>query len=323
MAEPLKATFFAFRKREQSGVLLRATIAFVIIAAVLIGAFIALNLAALGPAVTWYGEAVAAAANNNPEALAAPPPAFFGLIGGLLLMLFPLYILCAAYEAACLRWFIHSEVKGFMGLSLGAPTWRVWSVYWMWFLLNIGFSIALSVVMGVLVGIMTVSSGGDLGAATSAQLVFQIVQYVLMIYFGVRLAPAAAATIARRKFSFFDAWTVTRGRFWSLLGSFVSIYALYILASLAMAAVWFVVILGPNAPDLAAAGSDPQRLSAAFIQAVQAYLQSLIDPKNWIIIGALQLVATAIGVFFYIAMYGVNARAAQAALEEGKIAPAE
>lgn len=319
MAEPLNATFFAFKKREQSGVVLRATIAFVIIAAAIVGAFLALNWASLAPAVSWYGEAIAAVANNNPDAVGAPPSTLLGLFGGAILLMFPFYILCAAYEAACLRWFIHGEVKGFMGLSIGAPTWRVWAVYWMWFLLNIAFTIAITLVSGLLIGVMAVSTGGDVGATASAQLVVQCIQYLLMIYFGVRLAPAAAATIARRKFAFFDAWAVTRGRFWSLLGAFALLYILYIVASFALVAVWFVVVLGPNAPNLAAAGSDPQALSAAFVAALQACLQSLADPKNWIIIGALQVVGTVIAVIFYVAMYGVNARAAQAALAEGKI----
>ena len=38
MAEPLNATFFAFRKRERGGVLLRATLAYVVIAFAVSGA---------------------------------------------------------------------------------------------------------------------------------------------------------------------------------------------------------------------------------------------------------------------------------------------
>ncbi len=56
MAGPLKATFFAFRKRERSGVLLGATIAFVIGLAVLLGAFVALFWSSLGPAVASQGR---------------------------------------------------------------------------------------------------------------------------------------------------------------------------------------------------------------------------------------------------------------------------
>ncbi len=324
MAEKLNATFFALRKREQSGVLLRATLAFGIAAVVLIAIFAAVFWSSLGPTLTWYGQVFAASANNDTAAVEAAgiPPGFFPLIGGFLLWAFPFYILCAAYESACLRWMIHGEVMGFMGLSLGAPTWRVWSVYWIWFLLNIAFSIVTSIAMAVIIGIFAISSGGDSNATGLAVVPAYLLQYGLMIYFAVRLAPAAAATIARRRFSFFHAWAVTRGRFWALLGSFFLLYLIYAIVSVAIGAAWFVSVLGSNAPDLASAMGDPQRFSAVMVETMQAYLQSLTEPKNWIVIGVLQLVSLVLMLFFYVLQYGVNARAAQAAVEDGKITPA-
>ncbi len=322
--QPLKATFFAFQQREQSGVLLRLTIAFVIVVVVLCGVFAALFWTSLGPLVQWYGEVIQASARNDTAAVEAAglPAGFFGVIGGVFLWMLPLYLLCAAFEAGCLRWMIHGETEGFMGLSLGAPTWRVWASYWIWLLLNIAFSIVMTVVMGVAVGIMAVNSGGDPTATMAVMPAIYIFQYAVMIYFGVRLAPAAATSIARRKFAFFDAWTVTKGRFLPLLGSFFLLYFLYFLATIAFVAAFFVMILGPAAPDLTAAANDPTQLNQVFISAIQQYFQSLANPQNWIVIGALQLAGVIVGVLFYIATYGVNARAAQAALQEGKITPA-
>ncbi len=325
MAEPLKATFFAFRKREQSGVLLRLSIAFLVVAVVLCGAFAALFWTSIGPVVQWYGQVIAAAAANDTTAIEAAgiPTGFFSLIGGLLLFMFPFYILCAAFEAGALRWMIHGESKGFMGIALDAPTWRVWSSYWIWLLLNIAFSIVMSVLMAVLIGVLAVSAGGDPTATLAAMPVFYLFQYALMIYFGVRFAPAAATSVARRKFSFFQSWTVTKGRFLPLLGSFFLLYLIYLIVSVALVAVVFAVVLGPAAPDLAAAAGDPARLNQTIVEIFQSYIQSMSNPQNWIVIGALQTVATLLGVVFYIAMYGVNARAAIAALEDGKIAPPE
>lgn len=325
MAGPLKATFFAFRKRERSGVLLGATIAFVIGLAVLLGAFVALFWSSLGPAVAWHGQIIQAAAANDTAAMqnVTFPTGLFSMIGALMLWLFPIYILCAAYEAACLRWMIHGETQGFMGLSLGAPTWRVWSVYWIWFLLNIAFSIAMSILMGVVMGMFFLGANGDPNAVLTAQIPFYIIQYALMAYFGIRLAPAAAASIARRKFAFFDAWTVTKGRFFPLLGSYLIIFVLYIIVSLIMAVAWFTIILGPSAPDLAAAANDPARLTEMMTAALQSYLQSLAQPQAWVAVGVLQLIGFAVMAFFYLAMYGISARAAQAALEDGAIQPAQ
>ena len=190
--QPLKATFFAFRKREQGGVLMRLTLAFVIVALVLIGLFVGLFWSSLAPIVAWYGDVIAAAATNDTAAIQAAgmPTQFFTVIGALLLWMFPFYILCAAYEAGCLRWMIHGESAGFMGLSLGAPTWRVWSVYWLWFLLYIGFSFAMSFLMMAIMGVLAVSSGGDPMAMATALPVFYLLQYGLMIYFVVAAAGA-------------------------------------------------------------------------------------------------------------------------------------
>ncbi len=325
MAEPLKATFFAFRKREQSGVLLRLTIAFLIVAIALCAVFAALFWTSLGPVVQWYGQVLTAASTNDTAAIegAGIPAGFFSLIGGVLLWLFPFYILCAAFEAGALRWMIHGETDGFMGLSLGAPTWRVWSTYWIWFLLNIAFSIVMSILMAVVIGVLAVSSGGDSIATLTAMPVVYVVQYAVMIYFGVRFAPAAATSVARRRFAFFEAWTVTKGRFLPLFGSFFVLYLLYMIASLAFLAVFFAVVLGSAAPDLAAAAGDPTRLSQVSIEVFQSYIQAMTNPQNWVVIGALQTLGAVVGVVFYVATYGVNARAAQAAMEEGKIAPAD
>lgn len=324
MAEPLNATFFAFRKREQSGVLLRLTVAFLIAAIALCAVFAVFFWASIGPFVEWYSTVISAAAANDTASVEAAglPEGFFGFVGGMLLWMFPFYILCAAYEAGALRWMIHGEVKGFMGLSLGGATWRVWGCYWIWLLLNIAFSIVMSVLMGVIVGVATVGADGDSISALSALPIFYVFQYAVMIYFAVRLAPAAATSIARRKWAFFDAWTVTKGRFLSLLLSFFLLYVLYFIATIALAAAFFSIVLGAAAPDFASAVEDPARFNQVFADAVRAYLQSLSNPQNWIVIGALQLVGTVVGVVFYVAMYGVNARAAQVALEEGKITPA-
>lgn len=324
LAEPLKATFFAFRRREQGGVLLRLTLAFGIAAIALWGAYIATFWGSLQPNLTWYAQIIEATIKNDTSAIEAAgfPTEFFGVVGGLILWMFPFYILCAAYEAGCLRWLLHGEVKGPLGLSLGAPTWRIWGVYWIWLLLNIAFALVMAVISAVMLIVMGTTGGGATSVA-SVQPVFEIVQLALQIYFGVRLAPAAAATIARRKFAFFDAWAVTKGRFLSLLGSFAVLYLIYIIATIGLAIAAFVVLLGPNGADLAAAANDPARAEETVMAIVRACLESLSNPQNWIALGALQLVGMIIGFWFYIAAFGVNARAAQAAIEDGKIAAPE
>jgi hypothetical protein len=323
--QPLNATFFAFRKRERSGVLLGASVAFLIVAAALIGGFVALFWSSLTPVINWYAEVIAAAGSNNPEAMAnlGLPMGFFTLILGVLVWSLFFYILCAAYEAACLKWMIHGETRGFMGLSLGADTWRVWGVYWIWFLLNMAFSFVMSFIMIAMMGVVAVSSGGDPLATTTVLPVYYVLHYGLMAYFAVRLAPAAAATIARRRFSFFEAWVVSRGRFWALFGSFFVLWLIYLIVGMALGAVWIVSVMGASLPDVSTIGTDPERFNQWFIETIQAYLRSLTQPQSWVVLGVIQAIGMIAAVVFYVATFGVNARAALAALEEGKIKPAE
>ena len=327
MAESLNATFFAFRKRERGGVLTRASLAFVIAALVLYAAFIAAFWTQLAPIMSWYADLIAAMAGGqyDPAAMqgmTVPAGIGFVALGGIVWLFF-FCVLFAAYEAACLRWMIHGETGGFMGLSLGAHTWRVYSTYWLWFVLYMAFSIVMGILLAVVMMVFAMSSlsgGGDPAAVLVALPVYYVVQYGLMIYFGVRFAPAAATSIARRKFSFFQAWTVTKGRFWALFGAFFLLFVIYWVWMIAYFAIWLVAVAGPVAPDLSAINfSDPQQLSRAYMEFAQAYFRSMLEPRTWVVLGVLQVISWIVALFFYVALFGVNARAAAAALAEGKI----
>jgi hypothetical protein len=70
----------------------------------------------------------------------------------------------------------------------------------------------------------------QIASLLGVQFIIYLVQYAVLIFIGVRFAPAAATSIARRRFSFFDAWKVTRGRFWALFGSFFILMGAYLVA---------------------------------------------------------------------------------------------
>lgn len=321
MAEPLNATFFAFRKRERGGVLFQATMAYYLIMIALIAAFVAVNYPTFAEVGRWFASLSA----NGAAAQAAPQINPMGIMALFLLgfiWMFFFYILLAAYEAACLKWMIHGETSGFMGLNLGADTWRVYSGYWIWFLINMVLSFTVSIVMMPLMfmGMAGAAAGGvgdDPFAMSSGMILFQVLYYVvyygIFAFVGVRFAPAAATSIARRKFSFFDAWKVTRGRFWTLLGSFVVIILIYAVAFLLIGGVGFGFVIGSSWSDLANLGpmtSNEDSLAA---------MGRIFSPQNWAIIGAAYLAILVVAMLFAIMFYGVNARAVIAAMEEGKI----
>jgi Na+/H+ antiporter NhaC len=134
-----------------------------------------------------------------------------------------------------------------------------------------------------------------------------------LIYFGVRFAPAAATSIAKRRFAFFDAWTVTKGRFWALFGAYLLLFLMYFVG---------IIILSVAAGVFMGVGMVGQMQTTTEPQTPEQALALFASPSVWIpmaICYGLMLVGAFV---FYVALFGVNARAAQAALEEGKITPA-
>ncbi|MBX3429135.1 MAG: hypothetical protein KF779_06115 [Hyphomonadaceae bacterium] len=314
--QALNATFFAFRKREKA-VLLPATIAFAVVAIVMFGAFSALNWQAFIDYMNWaasISSSSAGAAGGGQPSMDAmmPPQSVMSIAPTYFLLLLGYYILLASYEAACLRWMIHGETSGLFGLSLGADTWRVYFGYWVWFLLLIAFYIVCAIVAGgAFASIMMGMQGGAEPSANAVivPLVIGLLVVVALIYFSVRFAPAAATSVARKKFAFFDAWTVSKGRFWALLGAFVLLFLMFFVFVIAVE-VAFGVMVGMSAAS-SIGHTEPQSAEEAF--------RAFATPQYMAGVIAIIVALSFASMMFYIALFGVNARAAALALEEGKI----
>jgi hypothetical protein len=315
--QPLNATFFAFKKRERGGVLLGTSIAYVAATIVIFGAFAALNWQAMSDYFVWASTMSSRMGTydpSNPDAM-MPPASVLSIFPAYVLFLFVYYLLFAAYEAACLKWMIRGESDGLFGLSLGADTWRVWAGYWIWFLLLIAAYVVCGIVAFVFLGsLFAIGSTGDPSAATSigmiAPLLFLVI-LALVLFFAVRLAPAAATSVARRKFAFFDAWTVTKGRFWELLGAFAMLFVMYLVAVMILS-FGIVMAIGMSAGSAAMNPNASQ----------EDMMRVLASPQTIVPIVLIYLLIIAVAFTWILAMFGVNARAAAAALEEGKIAAA-
>ncbi|MBY0565029.1 MAG: hypothetical protein K2P58_12685 [Hyphomonadaceae bacterium] len=317
--QALNATFFAFRKRERGGVLTTLTLAY-LVAAIAIGAvFFLLNAQGILDYVHWIatlGANAEAAKPAEPSAMGAfmPPPSVMALGPAYLLFLLVFYVLFAAYEAGCLRWMIRGETGGLFGLSLGADTWRVYFTYWVWFFLLILFYIVIAILIGGTVASLVATTGGDIANAGAGAGIIPLLIVLLicfgLIYFGVRFAPAAATSVARKKFAFFDAWTVSKGRFWALFGAFLLLFLMFFVLYIIVSAGLGMAIAGIMMSQVGQ-GGEPQSPEDVF--------RLFANPQVAITIGVIMLVMTVASMMLYVAMFGINARAAALALEEGKI----
>lgn len=304
--DSVQAALFAFKKRERGWVLTGATAAYLLLRLAIGAALVALTWPLWGGLFAWYGHtlgAISSGGEPGPPPLAALSAAIpFFLVAALLGM-----VLFAAYEAACLRWMVRGESGGgFLGLNLGADTWRVFSVYWLWVAVTIGFVMAVAVFYVALNFIGRLHSGLQIVAALVGALT-PIGLGALLIWGGVRLAPAAALSVGRQRFTFFGAWSQTKGGFWPVLGAFVLVIVGYlVVATIAqgLMRIPFTARLAPAWTELVLGDGDAQ----AFVTTVQ---EAFSDPLLIALGVAYVLVSIVIASLFLLAMFGVNAAVAR------------
>lgn len=324
MAEPLNATFFAFKSRDRM-VLLPATLVMLILLCLIFAAFVGLNWAFFAQTFDMVRS------GNAPEGMAEDQAAafgfgFMGLFFSLFLFLIPFYLVLASYEAACLRWMIRGEAPGLFGFTFDHDMWRVYGVYWCWAIMYFAISMVVGMlmipVMFMMMGDIFAAGGEpDTEAIINMQLRmqgFSLLQYIPLAFFGIRLGPAAATSIARKRFSFFDAWIVTRDRFWPLFGSFALLYLIMAALWVGPAAYYFITEYGSwqgYIEAMARMQTSPEEAQAR----INEMFAQFASPT-----GIAQAVAgyalfVVVSVVWCLLSYGINARAALAALDEGKI----
>jgi len=318
------AAFDVFSKREKSGVLTQAVIGYVVLVVAIFAGFIALAWGQLGAVIAAYGSMMSATMQGAPITDPSDPrmmammQAYLGIAPLYFLFMIVVYVALASFEAAVHRWLVRGESGGgFLGLNLGADTWRVFLCYIVWLCVLVGLYLALVIALLVVAGgigfaIAQASDGG--GGAAIAGLVGFVVGFALFcafLYVIVRLAPATATTIGRKQFAFFDAWKVTRGRFWSMFLAYLILFVMYLVALAVIGSAMGFAVIGPMVAQMSAgAQPTPEETMALFMQP-----QTLIA----VVLGYGLILVVA--VMFYLALMGVHARATRVALEEGRIAP--
>lgn len=302
MAEERKldATFFAFRKRDRRGVLTRAAGAYLGVYLLVCAAYAVLAWTSFAPVYGWYMNAIVVTMEGGEPP--AAPAELASLIPIGVVMALAFWVLFAALEAACLRWLVRSESGGgLLGLKLGADTWRVFAIYWLWLLITLAVFVVVAVIYVMLQAIGSIGGGLQLAAIIAGGLA-PLGLLALWIWVAVRLAPAAATSIAEQRFVFFGAWRVTRGYFWQLLGSFVIIIAGYCVVALLAGQVLQMpvnAVMTPIMQEILAGGDSGQ--------AVRRLSEAMQTPTV-LIFGSLYVIASAvIAAVYYVASFGVNA----------------
>jgi flagellar biogenesis protein FliO len=139
------------------------------------------------------------------------------------------WVVWAVFEAASQRRYVRDER---FSLRLGADELRMMVVGLLWTLLNIVcFLPMLFVLFGagnslfnqVLDGQSAASMENEIIASVFGALGLMLLLFPIYVFLATRLSPCFAMTIKDGRIVFFDAWNVSRGRFWPILGAFLII----------------------------------------------------------------------------------------------------
>jgi hypothetical protein len=182
-----------------------------------------------------YGAMFDPAVMDDPVAMEA---AMMGHMGRMMLgyvVLLPLGLaFWMVFEGANQRRYMRAED---FRLRIGADEWRLLLVGLIWFGLFIGLYIGGIVAVLVPMSIAAATGTGE-GAMIGGVLAFVLaIAYMIFVFWlCARFSPAAALTVRDRKIQFGEAWRVTRGKAWTIVGS-------WIVLALIMSAVFFVFYL--------------------------------------------------------------------------------
>ena len=324
MAEPLKATFFTLKHRDRA-VLLPATLAAGAVIALIVAAWLWMNWGALTQIIGMLQRAREPLGQDQAAALFT---GVMGLILSTFLLLVPTYVAAAAYEAACLRWMIRGEAPGLFGLRLDYDTWRIYGIYWCWVIAQMAVSTAASMLMIPFMFMMmgdVIAQGPELDPQIAWDMqvkmnAISMLQYIPLAFIAVRFSPAAATSIARRRFSFFEAWKVTEDRFFALFGSWAVLWLLFALAHAVLFATTYGVLFGDLWMRLLEDWRNlAQQETALPSETFRLMIARAMSRDGMMLIGAAYVGGLILWTAYALLSFGVNARAALAALDEEKI----
>lgn len=139
------------------------------------------------------------------------------------------WIVWTMFETASQRRYIRDEA---FSLGFGADEVRMLGTSFFWYLMQAVFFIIPALSGFSIFGAMMAFASGaiteeelarrTIGVAALMPL-SMLVLFPVYVFFATRFSPCFGLTVKDRKVAFLDGWTVSRGRFWPILGAFVII----------------------------------------------------------------------------------------------------
>jgi hypothetical protein len=201
---------------------------------------------------------------NDPVAMEA---AMMGQMGRVLLsylLMLPLGLaFWMLFEGANQRRYMRAED---FRLQLGADELRLLIVGLIWFGLFIALYLGMILMIMVPIGIMA-AMGNSNGAALGGLLAFVlfIAYMVFALWLAARFSPAAALTVRDRSIRFGQAWRVTKGKAWTILGSWIVLMLIMMVVFFVLYMIFAVVMVAALMPVMGGLEDDPSAIFSAMV----------------------------------------------------------
>ncbi len=217
---------------------------------------------------------------SSPGTLGArPDPALAAQIlpvmGRLYAIMIPmLLIYMAVANAAVYRAVLRPDETRFGRIRLGADELRLLGVSILLGLLYIAVSVGAVIVCMIVAALAALAFRSQIALAMGVSiLVAYLIVFGLMIWMGVRLSLAAPMTFAERRIVVFRSWSLTKGRFWGLLGCYLLVFAMLVGLYMAMMCLY-------GAASLVATGGSLTRAGAFMLRPDMTSLQAYLTPPR-------------------------------------------
>lgn len=200
-------------------------------AGVFMALFGILCLLASGDIGQWFATMESLEGSDNSEAAVA---VFWGgfarLVPWAVLSSLLSWALWAMFETASQRRYIRGEA---FSLGFGMDELRMMAVGLMWGILGfVMMALPMLLIMGGTFWTLFANlsdapmvNSQEFGNRVLMQMfgvmAIMVVMFPLYVFFATRLAPCFGLTVREREIRFFDAWNVSRGRAWPILGAYV------------------------------------------------------------------------------------------------------